>query len=107
MSRSFPSIDVTRCSNDIPCDLVCVRMCMCIRGTCLNGEVGFGPCRRGGKRVTATMIYDSYNNRMDGERERERQRQRKRDALHVAAAAAVYVCNVVLCRDHNNKVQVR
>lgn len=57
------------------------------------------------------MIYDSYNNRMDGERERQRQRQRqrqrKRDALHVAAAAAVYVCNVVLCRDHNNKVQVR
>lgn len=41
------------------------------------------------------------------ERERQRQRQRKRDALHVAAAAAVYVCNVVLCRDHNNKVQVR
>lgn len=106
MSRSFPSIDVTRCSNDIPCDLVCV--CMCIRRTFLKGEVGFGPCRRGGKRVTATMIYDSYN-RMDGERERERQRQRqrKRDALHVAAAAAVYVCNVVLCRDHNNKVQVR
>lgn len=52
------------------------------------------------------MIYDSCNNRMDGERERERDRER--DALHVAAAAAaVYVCNVVLCRDHNNKVQVR
>lgn len=78
MSRSFPSIDVTRCSNDIPCDLVCV--CMCIRSTCLKpGEVGFGPCRRGGKRVTATMIYDSYNNRMDGERERDRGRGRERE----------------------------
>lgn len=77
MSRSFPSIDVTRCSNDIPCDLVCV--CMCIRRTCLKGEVGFGPCRRGGKRFTAKMIYDSYNNRMDGERERERDRDRGRE----------------------------